>query len=353
MTKPSAFRARFALLAALAATLAPAAAAVDCSQYKIWSTNAYPSNLAGSTDVSLTGSPSGCTHSWVTASSASWLSVTPATGNGSALLKISWTQNNGAARTGTISITPEYFGTLVFTVTQDAGTGAACTSWAISPTSASAAATAGSQAVAVTGSPAGCAGSWSTSSAVSWLSVTPASGSGTASATVSWTQNTGAARSGNVTIAGKSFSVSQAAASAATCTPDANALCLFGSRFRVTATYSDYGGGTGTGKAVPLTSDTGYFWFFTSANVEVVVKIVPFCGSGGSNSVAVYGAGLTDLGITVTVVDTKTGASKSYTNPLGTAFKLIRDGPFVCLSSREAEEGDPAPFFWSELPDED
>jgi sugar lactone lactonase YvrE len=115
----------------------------------------------------------------------------------------------------------------------------------------------------------------------------------------------------------------------ATCAPDDVNLCLLEGRFRLSASYTDYGGGHGTGKAVYLTPDTGYFWFFDAANVEAVAKMVSFCG-GGSNNVALYAGGLTDLGVTLNVTDTRNGTKKDYTNPLGTGFTLLRDGPFGC-----------------------
>jgi hypothetical protein len=33
-------------------------------------------------------------------------------------------------------------------------------------------------------------------------------------------------------------------------------------------------GTSGTGVAVPLTGNTGYFWFFNSSNVELMVKVL-------------------------------------------------------------------------------
>jgi hypothetical protein len=85
-----------------------------------------------------------------------------------------------------------------------------CTSFSISPTSASADSAAGSQLVTITGSPGGCAGgSWTTSGNGSWLTVSPPSGSGSGSATVSWTENTGVQRTGDATIAGHTFTVVQ------------------------------------------------------------------------------------------------------------------------------------------------
>ena len=115
----------------------------------------------------------------------------------------------------------------------------------------------------------------------------------------------------------------------ASCTPDDGHLCLLGGRFRISADYTDYGSGHGTGKAMYLTPDTGYFWFFNAANVEAVAKMVSFCG-GGSNNVAIYAGGLTDLGVTLHVTDTRNATTRDYTNPLGTGFGLIRDGPFGC-----------------------
>jgi hypothetical protein len=115
----------------------------------------------------------------------------------------------------------------------------------------------------------------------------------------------------------------------ATCIPDGESLCLLGGRFRLTAGYATYDGTTGVGKAVHLTPDTGYFWFFGSSNVESVAKMVSFCG-GGSNNVAIYAGGLTDLGVTLHVADTRNGTTKDYTNPLGNSFGLIRDGPYGC-----------------------
>lgn len=114
-----------------------------------------------------------------------------------------------------------------------------------------------------------------------------------------------------------------------TCSPDEHSLCLLNGRYRVTADYRDYGGGTGPGQAVPLTSDTGYFWFFDARNVEVVAKLVSFCGSS-TNKVAVYANGLTDLEVNVHVTDTVTSQRVTYTNQLGTPFELIREGPFAC-----------------------
>ena len=81
--------------------------------------------------------------------------------------------------------------------------------------------------------------------------------------------------------------------------------------------------GSGNGTAVSLTSDTGYFWFFSSNNVEMVIKVVD--GRPVNNRFWVFAGGLTDVKAVVTVTDTQTGAVKTYTNPQGIAFLPIQD----------------------------
>ncbi|KAA0256451.1 DUF1565 domain-containing protein [Acidobacteria bacterium ACD] len=127
---------------------------------------------------------------------------------------------------------------------------------------------------------------------------------------------------------GAGFDIGAFERGAGGCSPSPTALCLNGARFRVTATYRDYAGNTGSAQAVPLTNDTGYFWFFGRDNVEVVIKVLDFCGV--NQRWAVYASGLTDVEVGLAVTDTATGAAKSYTNALGTPFLLIRDAAFAC-----------------------
>ncbi len=107
------------------------------------------------------------------------------------------------------------------------------------------------------------------------------------------------------------------------CTPSATALCLNNNRFRVEATFDTTGGLSGQAQVVKLTAETGYLWFFSSNNVEVVVKVLNACSF--NNRYWVYSAGLTDVHVVLTVTDTETGAFKTYTNPQGRAFLPILD----------------------------
>ncbi len=106
------------------------------------------------------------------------------------------------------------------------------------------------------------------------------------------------------------------------CTPDANSLCLNNGRFRVTATWQS-ATASGTGTAIPGTSDTGQFWFFSSQNVEMVVKVLNGCGF--NQRYWVFAGGLTNVQVTLTVTDMANSTVKTYTNPLNTAFQPIQD----------------------------
>jgi hypothetical protein len=96
---------------------------------------------------------------------------------------------------------------------------------------------------------------------------------------------------------------------------ESDVLALGGGRFTVEATWSDFEGKTGVGQAVALTPDTGYFWFFDPANVELVVKVLD--GTWFNDHYWVYYGSLSNVEFTLTVTDTSTGNTVTYTNPLG------------------------------------
>jgi hypothetical protein len=106
------------------------------------------------------------------------------------------------------------------------------------------------------------------------------------------------------------------------CSPTSTSLCLNNGRFRVTTNWQT-STSSGAGQAVALTSDTGYFWFFSSNNVEMVVKVLNGCGL--NSRYWVFEGGLTNVYVTTTVTDTLTGTTRIYTNPINTAFQPIQD----------------------------
>jgi hypothetical protein len=106
------------------------------------------------------------------------------------------------------------------------------------------------------------------------------------------------------------------------CATGGSALCLNNGRFRITASWQS-STASGSGTPVQLTTDTGYFWFFNAANVEMVIKVLNACTL--ISRYWVFAGGLTNVNVTVTVTDTQTGAVRTYVNPQGTAFQPIQD----------------------------
>ncbi|HEX3130321.1 MAG TPA: CSLREA domain-containing protein [Thermoanaerobaculia bacterium] len=104
-----------------------------------------------------------------------------------------------------------------------------------------------------------------------------------------------------------------------TCQPDATTLCLgAGDRFRVTARWAARGD-EGDGFSIPLAADTGSFWFFSPANVELTVKILDACSS--YDRFWVFASGLTNVRVDIKVEDTLSGQTWTYRNPAGTPFR--------------------------------
>jgi hypothetical protein len=90
-------------------------------------------------------------------------------------------------------------------------------------------------------------------------------------------------------------------------------------RFRVEADYQTVqgGGASGHAQAIPLSSlgisHGGVLWFFSADNPELLVKILNACGFAGR--FWVFASAGTNVGVTLTITDTLTGAQKVYTNP--------------------------------------
>ncbi|HEX6203100.1 MAG TPA: hypothetical protein VF100_08875, partial [Thermoanaerobaculia bacterium] len=99
------------------------------------------------------------------------------------------------------------------------------------------------------------------------------------------------------------------------CQPGAAHLCLGGGRFRVEVDqrnpYPPFG--QGAGRAVPLTADTGAFWFFHPANLELMLKVLD--GRLVDDHWWVFSAGLTTVEHWIMVFDGASGEQALYHNP--------------------------------------
>ncbi len=109
-----------------------------------------------------------------------------------------------------------------------------------------------------------------------------------------------------------------------TCTATSMAHCLNRGRFRVTANWEDFDGGTGPARTIGLSSDSGLFWFFDEDNVELMVKVLDGC-STPFDAYWVFASGLTNVAVDLTVTDTFTGQSWSRSTQLHEEFGPILD----------------------------
>ena len=121
---------------------------------------------------------------------------------------------------------------------------------------------------------------------------------------------------------GGSSPTTQPASTEGGCVADATTLCLNQGRFEVKIDYRTAAGATGDGQAEGLTPDSGYFWFFDDANVELVIKVIDGCGY--NDRYWVFAGGLTNVETHLTVRDTLYSTTTfTRLNPLNQAFAPI------------------------------
>ena len=104
-------------------------------------------------------------------------------------------------------------------------------------------------------------------------------------------------------------------------------LCLNQGRFRVSVSWHAVHLGTrGIGHPVPIADDTGSFWFFGPANLELMIKVLD--GRGVNGHYWVFFGALSDVEYEVTVTDTSNGAVKTYRNEQGTLASVADTSAF-------------------------
>jgi len=180
------------------------AAVTACTSSSISPSTATVAASGGSGTVTVTAG-SGC--AWTTSSSVAWVSITSgASGSGNGTVGYTVAANTSTtSRSGTLNIAGQ-----TLTVTQAGAAPCTSNTSSISPSTATVAASGGSGTVTVTAG-SGCA--WTTSSSVSWVSITSGasgSGNGTVGYTVAANTST-TSRSGTLSIAGQIFAVNQQA----------------------------------------------------------------------------------------------------------------------------------------------
>jgi all-beta uncharacterized protein/BACON domain-containing protein len=245
------------------------------------------SQAGGTGNIPVVASSPMCT--WTASVNVDWISITSATGKGTATVPFTVAATTGPPRTATINI-----GGQLFSVTQSQG----CT-YAIDPQSRAFGASGGSGAVSVS-TAAGCP--WFSGSNVPWIAVTQGaadSGPGAVNFTVEAT--TGASRTGTLVIAGNAFTVTQSS----------------GCSFQVSPTTqaASAGGGTGT---VTVVAPPGCGWSASSGVSWITV-------TGGSSG---NGNGTVTFSVQATTGPSRTGTltvanqTVSITQSQGCSFSI-------------------------------
>ncbi len=115
-------------------------------------------------------------------------------------------------------------------------------------------------------------------------------------------------------------------------------LSLREGRFVATVTYVDPRSGTREGSfAEPITREFGAFWFFKRSNLELFLKILDGTDVNGAHWV--FFGGLSNLELTVTVLDTWTGQAWTRSSEPG---ELLADGDVDAFPGEA--HGDPSSF---------
>ena len=122
---------------------------------------------------------------------------------------------------------------------------------------------------------------------------------------------------------------------APTCTSTSTALCLGDSHFEVTADWRDFDGNTGVANTVPDqlggSGDYGLLRFFSANNPELLVKVLDGCAINGRYWVFVSPG--SNVEYEVTVRDVRSGATRTYSNPLHNFHTLFADtDSFPCVA---------------------
>lgn len=118
------------------------------------------------------------------------------------------------------------------------------------------------------------------------------------------------------------------------CIRDDDTACLINNRFEVEVdwqTTNDSGDAQvmSFGGQRSENNESAFFWFFSSTNFEMGLKILDACGL--NNKFWVFISGLTNQGWTVRVRDTQSGATKTYSNPVGQLTATTADtSAFSC-----------------------
>ncbi|MGB7068167.1 MAG: BACON domain-containing carbohydrate-binding protein [Pyrinomonadaceae bacterium] len=191
---------------------------VACT-YSLSPTSQNFGSVGGNGSINVTA-PSGCDWTAVT-NVPTWVTINgSASGSGDGSVAFTVASNTGGDRNGTITI-----GGQTFNITQGSGI---CT-FSISPTSRSVGTALGTGSVSIDASQQSCGWTATVSPSAPWISISGASsGTGDGSVNYAFTANSGPQRSGTITIAGQTFTLTQASGCTYSITPPSRTVSAAG-----------------------------------------------------------------------------------------------------------------------------
>jgi hypothetical protein len=233
---------------------------------------------------------------WTASSQAPWVQVTSATsGSGNGTLTFTVAANDGAVRVGSVTI-----GGQTFQVTQDAAAGPAPCTYSLDVTAQALGSAGGTASTTVRSGPP-C--SWTVVSNVPWMSIAGTStGSGSGPFSINVAANTGSTRIGTATIAGQTFTVTQAGSCAASIAPASQVMTPAG----------------GTGAPIAVTTDAGCTWSATTTDGWIALT----AGSSGNGNGTVNFTVAATSGPPRTGTITIAGQTFTVTQTNGCAFAV-------------------------------
>jgi hypothetical protein len=265
---------------------------------------------AGGASLSVTvTAPTGCT--WTATSQVEWIQVSQGReGNGNGVVSIAVAANGGESREAAVLI-----GGQSYTVSQPAGSTSPTNpnpqppqpgcQFTATPASASYESGGGDGTVTVAASSSSCV--WAAASSVPWITMVTTAGNGNGTARYTVAVNTGAARTGSLSVAGRTVTITQAAAPAPTCTFDASPR---------TPSVDNAGGEV----AIHVTTSApSCAWTATSGVPWITVAAGSGTGEGNArftvanNTGAARNGALTVAGIAITVTQSAAPAGCTFT----------------------------------------
>lgn len=271
--------------------------------YQLSATSSVVPSQGGRRDVNVRASSGAC--AWTAASRSNWISVAAgASGKGDGRVTFEVAPTNGPPRTGSLTIADR-----TVTVTQAEG----C-NYAVVPSTLSVGAARSTSSLSVS-SVAGCP--WTAASSVNWITIASgAAGAGPGAVQVTVDSNTGPARSGEVTVAGRTVIVSQAAGCNFQVSPLTLSFIYQGQAKDVLVTTTESCGWTAEARDVWLTVSP------TSGGGTMTVRVEAQRNSGPQRTGSVVIAGQTVTATQVSGCDHEFSPGSASFGPNGGSGKF-------------------------------